>query len=87
MPDTRISSTSLSSSPDASGLLLDSYRNQRQRSTVTTQHQAEESKNISNTLASEVRMDVIFLKIYQIGDKPRPIAIATANRPKNSVLS
>jgi chromosome partitioning protein len=36
-----------------------SYRNQGQRSTVTMQHQAEESKNISNTLASEVRMDVI----------------------------
>jgi chromosome partitioning protein len=64
MPDTHISSTSLSSSPDAPGTTttddsLLSYRNQRQRSTVTMQHQAEESKNISNTLASEVRMDVI----------------------------
>jgi chromosome partitioning protein len=62
--DSQISSTpSSSSSPDARGTTTDdsllSYRNQRQRSTVTMQHQAEESKNISNTLASEVKMDVI----------------------------
>lgn len=61
IPDTHISSTP--SSPDTLGTAADdsllSYRNQRQRSTVTMQHQAEESKNVSSTLASEVRMDVI----------------------------
>jgi cellulose biosynthesis protein BcsQ len=66
IPDPHISSTPSSSSPDTRGTTntstddsLLSYRNQRQRSTVTMQHQADESKNISNTLASEVGMDVI----------------------------
>src|SRR6188472_1467848 len=65
--DPNISTTpSSSSSPDTRGTTnastddsLLSYRNQRGRSTATIQLQADESKNISNTLASEVRMDVI----------------------------
>jgi chromosome partitioning protein len=62
--DSQISSTPSSPPPVTPGTTttddsLLSYSNQSQRSTVTMQHQAEESKNISNTLASEVRMDVI----------------------------
>ena len=66
IPDPHISSTPSSSSPDTHGTTntatdesLLSYRNQRSRSTATMQLQADESKNISNTLASQVRMDVI----------------------------
>src|SRR6188472_1174716 len=69
IPDPNIStipSSSSSSSPDTRGTTnastdesLLSYRNQRGRTTATMQLQADESKNISNTLASQVRMDVI----------------------------
>jgi chromosome partitioning protein len=50
-PDTRRTTTNDDS--------LLSYRDQRQRSTITMQHQAEESKSISSMLASQVKMDVI----------------------------
>ena len=65
--DHNISTTpSSSSSPDTRGTTntatdesLLSYRNKSGRTTATMQLQADESKNISNTLASQVRMDVI----------------------------